>query len=50
MPRAIYTPNVVVDTTNLTEEEWLDYRPPTSSQVECKAPQEAQSLKRRGRR
>jgi len=26
MPRAIYSPNVVVDTTNLTEEEWLNYR------------------------
>ncbi len=26
MPRGIYKPDVVVDTTNLTEEEWLDYR------------------------
>lgn len=26
MPRGTYKPNVVVDTTNLTEEEWLDYR------------------------
>ena len=26
MPRGSYKPNVVVDTSNLTEEEWLDYR------------------------
>lgn len=26
MPRGTYVPNVVVETSNLTEEEWLDYR------------------------
>lgn len=26
MPRGTYEPTVIVDTTNLTEEEWLDYR------------------------
>ena len=26
MPRGTYQPEVVVETANLTEEEWLDYR------------------------
>ena len=26
MPRGTYEPEVVVETGNLTEEEWLDYR------------------------
>ena len=26
MPRGTYEPDVVVETGNLTEEEWLDYR------------------------
>ena len=26
MPRGTYEPEVVVETANLTEEEWLDYR------------------------